>query len=201
MKKLLSILAICMVVFAAPMANAMPVTFSAILDGASENPPNSSSGSGTAFVIFDITAHTMQVKINFTGLTGATSAAHIHCCTLAPGNVGVATEVPSFTGFPLGVSAGSYDHIFDMALAASFRPGFITANGGTAASAEAALFAGLQDDRAYVNVHSSFRPGGEIRGFLHQVPEPGSLALFALGLAGLAAVKRKSSPATASSSA
>lgn len=185
MKKFLTILAASAVVFAAPMAAAMPVTFSTILNSANENPSNPSTGTGSAFVIFDLALHTMQVKIAFTGLTGTTTAAHIHCCTFAPGNVGVASVIPSFTGFPLGVTSGIYDFTFDMLSAGSFSPGFISSNGGTVALAEAALFAGMQGERSYVNVHSTFRPGGEIRGFLHQVPEPGSLALLGIGLFGL----------------
>ena len=106
MKKILTILATSVVMFAAPMAQAMPVTFSSTLNAANENPPNATTGTGTAFVIFDTAAHTMQVKITFTGLTGTTTAAHIHCCTAAPGNVGVATEVPLFTGFQIGVATG-----------------------------------------------------------------------------------------------
>ena len=34
-----------------------------------------------------------------------------------PGNVGVATTTPSFPGFPLGVTAGTFSNIFDTSLA------------------------------------------------------------------------------------
>lgn len=39
--------------------------------------------------------------------------------------------------------AGDYARLFDLASLSSYRPGFVTANGGTAASAEAALAFGL----------------------------------------------------------
>jgi hypothetical protein len=47
-----------------------------------------------------------------------------------------------------------------------WNPAFITAHGGTPASAETALLAGLAANEAYLNIHSNTHPGGEIRGFL-----------------------------------
>ena len=48
--------------------------------------------------------------------------------------------------------------------------------------------------RAYLNIHSlpSF-PGGEIRGFLQQVPEPGTLLLLGMGVAGFLSTRRRPS--------
>lgn len=173
---------------ATPLVDAAPVTFTAVLNGASESPANLSPGIGAATITFDEDTDMMRVEATFSGLLGTTTASHIHCCTAAAdtGTAGVATILPTFTGFPLGVGAGTYDHLFDMTLAASYNPAFVTAHGGTAATAEAALFAGMQDGRAYFNIHTNQFPGGEIRGFLvQQVPEPQSLALVGLALLAL----------------
>jgi hypothetical protein len=40
----------------------------------------------------------------------------------------------------------------------------------------------MQSGSTYVNIHSSAFPGGEIRGQIVAVPEPGTMALGALGL-------------------
>jgi hypothetical protein len=78
-----------------------------------------------------------------------------------------------------------------MSVAASYTAAFLTANGGTAAGAFAGLLAGLEAGRGYFNVHTTFRPGGEIRGFLVRVPEPGALVLIGLGLVIVALATRR----------
>jgi hypothetical protein len=164
-------------------AVAQPITYSTLLSGPNESPANASPGTGLATVILDSTLHTMSVSVSFSGLVGTTTASHIH---VAPspffsGNGGVATTVPTFTGFPLGVLAGSYFNLMDMTQVSSYNPSFITANGGTTATAEAALFSAIATGRAYLNIHSSVFGGGEIRGYLVPVPEPSSIALVGVG--------------------
>ena len=175
------------------VAFSAPISYFAILDGPSEAPPNISPGTGFATVLIDLVAQTMEVDVTFSGLLGTTTASHIHCCTAVPdvGTAGVATTTPYFTGFPLGVTSGSYSHLFDMTLASSYNPAFVTAEGGVA-NAEAALAAGIASGNAYLNIHSTVVPGGEIRGFLEaSAPEPSTLLLAGAALASLALLRRR----------
>ena len=185
-------LALSLVVAAAAFSAAAPahaniLLFTGALSGANELPPNLSPGTGVAWVKIDDVSLAMEVSVTFAGLLGGVTAGHIHCCTALPGvgNIGIATVTPTLTGFPSAVIADSYNHIFDMNLAGSWNPDFITGHGGTTASAFAALLPGLNAGRAYFNVHSTTNGGGEIRGFLQAVPEPSSAMLVLAALAGL----------------
>ena len=178
---------------AAQTSNAATLSYDAILNGASESPPNTSLGTGLADVDYNNIAHTLHVHVTFSGLSGNTTASHIHSPTAVPGTgtAGVATTTPTFANFPLGVTSGTYDNTLDLTSASSWNPAFITANGGTPAGAESALAAGLAGGEAYLNIHTTVVPGGEIRGFLVPIPEPGTLALFSSGAVGALLFRRR----------
>jgi hypothetical protein len=53
--------------------------------------------------------------------------------------------------------------------------------GSTIGGAETALLKGLAADKAYLNIHTTLHPTGEILGFL-VTPLPAALPLFATGL-------------------
>lgn len=184
----------------APPAVAGPIVFTASLPNAPEVPPNASTGTGFTILEYDPALHTLRVRITFSGLTGTTTASHVHTPTTTPftGTAGVATAVPSFPNFPLGVTAGSYDQTFDLTLASSYNPAFLNnaTNMGSTANAEASLISGLGQGRAYLNIHTSFAGGGEIRGFLVQdVPEPASVVLLGAGVVALVGYRRRFRPA------
>jgi len=143
------------------------------------------TGSGTAD--YDTSTHMLTLQATFSGLLGPTTASHIHAATAVAGtgNAGVATTTPSLLGFPLGVTSGSYSGTLDLLNATSWNPSYVSGNGGTAATAETAFLAAVAGGKAYWNIHTSFGPGGEIRGFLTAVPEPSTFALVGLGAIGL----------------
>ena len=202
MKLLAVASALIAAVLSVASAAAATIPLSAILSPANEVPPTASTGSGTAILDLDVAAHTLRVQIAFSGLVptappGApvgTTAAHIHCCLPSPFatgvNAGVATTTPTFLGFPLGVLAGTYDNTLNLTLASSYNPAFVTLVGGLA-NAETSLVNGLLGGLTYLNVHSSAFPGGEIRGFVVQIPEPETYALLLAGLAMIGIAMRK----------
>ena len=164
-------LAVAALAFATP-SSAVVLSYVVTFSGAAESPPNASPGTGSATVDIDTGLHTMSINATFTGLLGNTSAAHIHAATAVAGTgtAGVATTTPNFSGFPLGVTSGAYANVLDLLNASSYNPAYITAHGGTAASAEVDLLAAIAAGKAYFNIHSSVVPGGEIRGFLLPAP-------------------------------
>jgi hypothetical protein len=177
---------VVLAVAAAVPAHAVSI-YTTLLTGAAEAPPNASSAFGVATVMVDPAANTLHVQVTFAGLSSPNTAAHIHCCTAVPGTgtAGVATSVPTFTGFPSGVTSGTYDFSFDLLAASTYNPAFVTAHTDVA-GARLFLLTGLNAGDAYLNIHSTLFPGGEIRGFLHSitpVPEPATQALMLAGLA------------------
>jgi hypothetical protein len=165
----------------APAAHAIPMTFGGVLSGANETPPNNSPGAGTVAVVLDPTAETIQIIASFFGLTTNDTAAHIHCCQTIPGTpptVGVATTVPAFAGFPLGVTQGTYlSPLFSLEESSFYNPAFVTPQGGLE-QAETALIAGIENGLTYFNIHTTQNPGGELRTQLlpSGVPVPGPVA-------------------------
>jgi len=164
------------VLFGTLPANAGIINFTANLAGTNENPPNASPGTGSAFLSLDDVAQTLLVSLTFSGLTANDTAGHVHCCAPAGTNVGVVLPFTASTGFPTGVTAGSFSHTFVLAT-------------DLTGITPAAFINGLESFQAYVNVHTAPNPGGEIRG--QAIPEPSSLGLLLLGLAPLAAAVRR----------
>lgn len=178
--------------------NAGAANYSAILTGPQEAPPNTSPGIGASTISFDPGSHLLEINVTFSGLIGETNAAHIHCCTPAPhtGVAGVLTELPTLSGFPLGVRNGAYSQAYDTSLASSWNPAFLSAWGGSTAFAEAAFESGLRAGTAYFNIHTSYAPAGEVRGFYAPaaaIPEPESMAMLGIGLPVLLMLARRRS--------
>jgi hypothetical protein len=175
MKFKLACAAAALSLFGVMPASAVVTVFTTTLSSAGEPTPTSSA-TGAAVVSFDDSTNSILVLLSFAGLANSSPFGHIHNPTAVAGT-GSGPVALSFTGLP-AVTTGSY---------ISFFPG---------AAAFAAILAGANAGKAYVNIHT---PGtyqmGEIRGFLATtpVPEPGSLALLLAGVGIVGFVARRRS--------
>ena len=106
------------------------------LDGASEVPPNTSPGKGTADVDYDPASKKLSWKITYSGLTGPATAAHFHGPAEPGKNAGVEVAIPNIGTSPAEGSA-------------------------TLTEAQAADLTG---GKLYINIHTAANPGGELRG-------------------------------------
>jgi len=163
-------------------AHASPLTIHTTLLGSNVVPPNASPAIGSADVTID--GDSLSISLIWSGFIGGpATAGHLHCC--APPGSGGPLAI-GFPGFTPGTS-GSYAHVFNLTDPTIYVPNFLNnLGGGTAAGAEAALLTGIFGGRAYLDMPDATFPGGEIRGQLGPVPEPATLTLVALGLAGAA---------------
>ena len=176
------LVAVTFVALSASLAQAAPITYTAVLSGLNEIPPVTTTGTGSATITYDPVTHLLGLSIDFANLVSPTISSHIHCCSAQPtNNAGVATTTPTFVGFPLNVTSGTYVTTLDLTLASSYNPAFVSNfASGSLAMAEALLSAGLANNMAYVNIHTAMHPGGEIRGQIQAVPVPDKTSTIAL---------------------
>ena len=114
------------------------MSYKASLNGASEVPPTQSKGTGSAQINADNANNQVSWRVEYSGLSGPATGAHIHCGAPAGGNAGVAVNFGSNLASPISGS-------------------------GTMTPAQ---MADLQGGKCYVNVHTDANKGGEIRGQL-----------------------------------
>jgi hypothetical protein len=121
-------------------ANAAVTTYKASLSSAAEVPPVAGDGKGSAQINVDPATKQVSWRVEYSGLSGAATAAHIHCGAAAGANAGVAV--------PLGMGPTAASPI-----------------SGSGAMTDAQL-ADLTSGKCYVNVHTDKNKGGEVRGQL-----------------------------------
>jgi hypothetical protein len=122
-------------------SHAAPVNFKATMNGATEVPPNQTTGTGTVTASFDPATKELTWSGSFSGLSGPATAAHFHGPAEPGKNAGVAIWISE--------KGKTLDSPFK---------GSATLTDAQASDLQAGLM--------YTNVHTAANPGGELRGQL-----------------------------------
>ena len=125
-------------------------TFTVPLRGSEEVPPNASTATGTA--IITVVGGQLLYKVDVGNINNVT-ASHIHATAAAGVNTG--TVVDFYLGAPAGTAPPSFTTTATLAQGVGNTP-----RGRTLDS----LLVLMRNGNAYVNVHTTQLPGGEIRG-------------------------------------
>jgi CHRD domain len=141
------------------------VTYKATLSGANERPnPNTTTGTGTWTGTLDTQTNVLTYTMSYTGLSTNSTASHIHAQGDATTTANVVLNFQNFAGattvFTPGTTSGS------AAGTVNLSGGTVTGLSITGDSLKKAMDAGM----AYVNVHTTANPGGEIRGQIVKQP-------------------------------
>jgi hypothetical protein len=134
--------------------------FVAPLSGDEEVPPTSSQGRGVAIFHLSDDGMSLTYQLIASNIENITQA-HIHCCAPAGATAGVEVWLYPEDGPPPELIAGRHDGVL--------ATGTITAEDMVnvlAGQPLSALVAEIQEGDAYVNVHTTQIPPGEIRGQL-----------------------------------
>ncbi len=181
-------------------ASATVWSYDSVMSGPNEFPVNASPGTGYLAPASTTTSrrHRLALHADFTGLTGTTTASHIHAATLVPfaGTAGVATTTPSFAGFPLGVTSGSFAKAFGPNISIELESLVRLRHQWHRGTHRSRLYSRATRGQGLLEYPLHNFGGGEIRGFMTLVPvvpEPTTVPgqLTALGVAALGCVARR----------
>jgi len=173
---------------ALPMAASATIkVYSFNLDAMQEVPTNSSTAAGSFQLTVDDVADTLSFVMTAFNLQGTVQGAHIH---MAPMGSNGSVQFNLFNNADASgpVTVGPFLVPNSYALLGNNK-----AAGSTTTLMPLADAINAMPWNFYVNLHTSVYGGGEIRGQLAPIPEPGTYALLAIGLGviGVAARRRR----------
>ena len=119
---------------------ATPMYFQANLNGTQEVPATASRATGVMTAKLFPDTRSLDYKVEYTGLSGPATAAHIHAPAAAGANAPVAVPFKTAASPIVGANILTVEQV-----------------------------AALMDGKTYVNVHTAANPGGEIRGQIARV--------------------------------